>query len=105
MNASTELSRKVNRAYDKLSLIGSGLSVLQRLAAWLLEMQDNCSPCRDAVKLSLTHEQIAQLLGASRESVTRGLSHLKRLGVVEIRGIHLYVRDRTYLRSLVHASK
>ncbi len=101
MNAGTELSHKVNRAYDKIRLIGSGLSVGQRLAAWLLHLQKGHSDGRDLVTVALTHERVAQLLGVSRESITRALSNLKRRGVVEVRGIHLYVRDSNYLRSLL----
>jgi CRP/FNR family transcriptional regulator len=105
MNAGTELSRKVNRAYDKIRLIGSGLSVRQRLATWLLHMQENHRDGSDLVTIVLTHERIAQLLGVSRESITRALSHLKKRGVVEVRGIHFYIRDRNYLRSLLQATE
>ncbi len=101
MNTGRELSRNINRAYDKIRLIGAGLSVPQRLAAWLLHMQQNHSEGGDLITLAHTHERIAQLLGASRESITRALSDLRRRGVVEIRGIHLYVRDRNYLCSLL----
>jgi CRP-like cAMP-binding protein len=100
-NAGTELSRKVNRAYDKIRLIGCGLSVSQRLASWLLHMQEASSSRGDFVTIRLAHEQIAQLLGVSRESVTRALSNFRKRGAVEIRGIHFYVRDGDYLRSLV----
>jgi CRP/FNR family transcriptional regulator len=103
LNAGAELSRKVNRAYDKIRLVGSGFSVPQRLAAWLLDLQEKCSHGRESLTLSLTHEQIGQLLGASRESITRTLSSFKRLGVLEMRGIRLYLRDRDYLHSLLHA--
>jgi CRP-like cAMP-binding protein len=105
INAGTELSRKVNRAYDKIRLIGSGLSVRQRLAAWLLHMQETHADRCNLVTIVLTHGRIAQLLGVSRESVTRAISNLRRRGVVEVRGIHFYVHDRNYLRSLLHPSK
>ncbi len=101
INAGTELSRKVNRAYDKIRLIGSGLSVLQRLAAWLLHMQESHSDRSGLVTIALTHERIAQLVGVSRESITRALSNLRKRGVLEVRGIHFHVRDSNYLRSLV----
>lgn len=101
INTATALSRKVSRAYEKIRLIGSGFSVPQRLAAWLLDLQRKCQDEQASIKVSLTHEQIAQLLGASRESITRALSHFRRLGVVEVRGIHFYMRDRNYLRSLL----
>ncbi|HTU47267.1 MAG TPA: Crp/Fnr family transcriptional regulator [Bryobacteraceae bacterium] len=103
MNAGAELSRKVNRAYDKIRLIGSGLSVPQRLASWLLHMQEAGSGREEFITVRLAHERIAQLLGVSRESVTRALSNLRKHGAVEVRGIHFYVRDRDYLRSLVQA--
>jgi len=105
INVGTELSRKVNRAYDKIRLIGTGLSVRQRLAAWLLQMLENHSDGRGFVTVVLTHERIAQLLGVSRESITRALSNLRRRGVVEVRGIHFYVRDSNYLRSLLHMTE
>lgn len=101
LNVGAALSRNVNRAYEKIRLIGSGLSVPERLAAWLLRLQDSRPDKSACVKITLTHERIAQVLGASRESVTRALSHLKKLGVVEVRGIHFYVRDRDYLSSLL----
>ena len=103
MNANKELSRKVERAYDKVRLIGSGFSVNQRLAAWLLHIQESGSGPDNPITLVLTQERIAQLLGVSRESITRALSNLKGRGVIESRGIHVYIRDGNYLRSLLRA--
>ena len=62
MNAGTELSRKLNRAYEKIRLVGSGFSVRQRLAAWLLQVQDDQSKRGNLVSIAPTHERIAQLL-------------------------------------------
>ncbi|HEX4230535.1 MAG TPA: Crp/Fnr family transcriptional regulator [Bryobacteraceae bacterium] len=101
INAGTQLSHKVNRAYDKIRMIGPGLSVAQRLAGWLLRMQGNQSQQGGPITIALTHERIAQLLGISRESVTRSLSDLRRRGALEIRGIQYYIRDAEYLRSLI----
>jgi CRP-like cAMP-binding protein len=103
--ASEELSRKVNRAYDTIRLVGSGLSVPQRLAGWLLRMQDRHPDQPGRVTIALTHERISQLLGASRESVTRALSQFKRHGAVEVRGIHVYLLDHRYLKSLSYSSE
>jgi CRP/FNR family transcriptional regulator, cyclic AMP receptor protein len=105
LNAGAELSRKMNRAYDKIRLVGAGLSVRQRLAAWLLSLQENYSNRDDLITVALTHEQIAQILGVSRESVTRGLSELKKRKIVEVRGIHVHVRDRNRLHSIAFASR
>jgi CRP/FNR family transcriptional regulator len=51
--------------------------------------------------LALTHEDIAQLLGTSRETVSRALSDLKRKKVAELRGATLVVHDRTALAKLI----
>lgn len=101
LNASAELSRKVNRAYDKIRLIGAGFSVRQRLAAWLLRLQNNSRNRNDLVRVTLTHERIAQLLGVSRESVTRALSGLRKQGIIDVHGIQLRVCDRKGLESIV----
>lgn len=101
INAGIQLSHKLNRAYDKIRMIGSGLSVAQRLAAWLLRMQGSQSCRLRPITIALTHERIAQLLGASRESVTRSLSDLRRRGALEVRGIQYYLHDPDHLRSLL----
>jgi CRP/FNR family transcriptional regulator len=101
INAGTQLSHKVTRAYDKIRMIGSGLSVAQRLAGWLLRIQGNQSHRGGPLTITLTHERIAQLLGVSRESVTRALSDLRKRGALEVRGIKYYVHDPEYLRSLI----
>ncbi len=98
-NINLELSHKVNRAYDKIRLVGSGLSVSQRLAAWLLQMQAEHADDEGRIRITLTHEQMAQLLGVTRESITRALSKFKRDGVIVVRGIHYYLRDTNFLRA------
>ena len=55
------------------------------------------------VKVSLTHEEIAQLIGTSRESVTRTLGELKRQHILELSGSTLTVRNKTALEGLVMA--
>src|SRR5215212_2915724 len=40
-----------------------------------------------------THRQLATMIGASRESVTRAFTKLRRGGVVELRRRRIYVKD------------
>jgi len=49
----------------------------------------------------LTHEQIAQLLGTSRETITRLLAEFKRNQVIKLRGSFLVVRNKSGLQSLI----
>jgi CRP/FNR family transcriptional regulator, cyclic AMP receptor protein len=52
------------------------------------------------MKVTLTHEEIAQLIGSSRETVTRALSGLRKRGVLQLRGSSLTVRDMPALEAL-----
>jgi len=52
------------------------------------------------VKLSLTHEEIAQLIGCSRESVSRSLGEFKKQRLLELNGSTLLVRNKAALESL-----
>jgi CRP/FNR family transcriptional regulator len=40
-----------------------------------------------------THRQLATMIGASRESVTRAFTRLRRAGAVELRRRRIYVKD------------
>ena len=48
----------------------------------------------------MTHEEMAQRIGASRETVTRLLSDLKKKQLIRLEGATLVIRDRTALEAL-----
>ena len=50
-------------------------------------------------RMALTHEQIAEFVGAARESITRALITFKRLGLIEIRGSMVRIPSTTALRN------
>jgi CRP/FNR family cyclic AMP-dependent transcriptional regulator len=45
-----------------------------------------------------THQQLASMIGAQREAVTRAFSELQEVGAVELRSRHVYVTDFDALR-------
>jgi CRP/FNR family transcriptional regulator len=49
----------------------------------------------------LTHEEIAQMIGASRETVTRLFSDFKKKELLQIRGSTLVIRDRAGLEKIL----
>jgi CRP/FNR family transcriptional regulator len=53
--------------------------------------------------LTLTHEEIAERIGASRETVTRVLATFRRKKLVETRGSSLVVTNRAGLEKLSQA--
>jgi CRP/FNR family transcriptional regulator len=55
------------------------------------------------VKLALTHEEIAQIIGTSRETVTRVLADFRKRQVAVLKGSTLTIRNKSVLEKLVGA--
>ena len=56
------------------------------------------------LQILLTQEEIAQIIGASRETVTRLFSALKREKIIGFRGNAMLIRDSIALASLAQVS-
>jgi CRP/FNR family transcriptional regulator len=100
-----ELSRHVSMACHQLRTVGLSASAPEKLARLLLEWsnveQQNGSCAR--VRFSLTHEEIGEFIGASRETVTRTLSTFKHRRLVSFRGSMLEIPSRTALATFAGA--
>ena len=53
------------------------------------------------IKVSLTHEEIAQLIGTSRETVTRVLSEFRDKKLARLRGSTLMILDKPGMERLI----
>ncbi len=99
VHAARELSEAQLRACNEVRLIGLAQSVPQKLAGLLLQWDEkNPESKRGTVKLSLTHEEVGQLLGTSRETVTRALTELKKKKIIDIRGVNVHILSAEKLR-------
>jgi CRP/FNR family cyclic AMP-dependent transcriptional regulator len=96
-----EVSRSYNLACEQLRMVGLSTSVPERLACLLLRWsesgQKHESPSR--CRLSLTHEEIGEFIGASRETVTRTLSVFKNRQLVAQHGCTITIPSRMALES------
>jgi CRP/FNR family transcriptional regulator len=54
------------------------------------------------VKLRLTHEEIAQMIGTSRETVTRLFAELKKRQILQSKGSTMVIRNTAALRELAN---
>lgn len=97
---SMELARTVHCACATLRIVGLSSCVRKRLALQLLEWGERGRKSGDQTQfcMAMTHAQIAEFIGAVRESVTRGLLNFKRSGLVEIRGCMLKIPSTAALR-------
>jgi CRP/FNR family transcriptional regulator, cyclic AMP receptor protein len=72
-----------------------------KLAKLLLSWTNGHNGDREVrVRTVLTHEEMAQMIGASRETVTRVLSDLKKRQLIRLEGSTLVIRDRIGLEQL-----
>jgi CRP/FNR family transcriptional regulator len=53
------------------------------------------------MKLGLTHEEMAQMIGTSRETVTRLMAGFKKQRLIEQAGATLVIPNRMALESLI----
>jgi CRP/FNR family transcriptional regulator len=99
------LSYEYNSTCRELRSLILSESASERLARLLLGWLDTKGGTRHRgqMKLTLTHEEIAQMIGTSRETVTRLFTEFKRKQFVERRGSTLVVRNRGGLQSLIAA--
>ena len=85
--------------------LGLSHSVSEKLARLLLEWASDGDLTKEGIriKISLTHEEIAQLIGTSRETVTRVLSEFRHKKLAHLRGSTLLILDKASLQRLVEA--
>ncbi len=77
-------------------------SVKDRVAITLLDESQRQSQFGGSLnELRLTQQELAGLVGASRESVSRTLSKMEDEGIVETRRGRILIRDRQKLQALV----
>ncbi|HWJ45953.1 MAG: Crp/Fnr family transcriptional regulator [Gemmatimonadaceae bacterium] len=90
----TELSRRLRRADVKIG----GLVLLDvpgRIARLLLDLADESGS--DAIEKPLTHQTIAQMIGASRETVSRAMKEFQDAGLITVERRRISVGDRDAL--------
>lgn len=99
-----ELSRQMTLTCDQLRTLALSSSAPEKLARLLLEWSeaDQVNGC-GRVRFSLTHEEIGEFIGASRETVTRALSSFKHRRLVSFRGSMLEIPNRMALAAYAGA--
>jgi CRP/FNR family transcriptional regulator len=103
LRAVQQISHDCRQAYDVVRSIGLSHSVSGRVAKFLLASVTGEAATNGVVRISLglTHEDIAQLTGTSRETITRILSELRKSDIVELKGSTLIIHNKPALERLV----
>jgi CRP/FNR family cyclic AMP-dependent transcriptional regulator len=92
-HATQHLARDCSDSYGVARTIGLSHSVSERFARFLLETASDGKVSNGSVRvrLAMTHEEISQLIGTSRETITRLLSEFRRNDLAELKGSMLII--------------
>lgn len=95
------LSRDYQSAYRDIHDLVLTRSSAGKLARLLLsQTPEEETENESRIQSGMTHEEMAQRIGASRETVTRLLSHLRKKQLIRLDGATLVIRDRNGLEAL-----
>ena len=104
LRAAEHLSNNYHDAFDQVRSLGLSHSASEKLAKLMLAWCAKGGKDTDKginVKLTLTHEEIAQIIGSSRETVTRLLADFKAKQIIYVKGSTLIIRDKAALVAIV----
>jgi len=106
LRVAEQLSRNYYTAYEEIRTLGLATSPSEKFAKLLLSWTPK-STNGDAngmqVKLTLTHEEIAEIIGTTRETVSRLFSEFKRKQLLQLKGSTLIIRNRPALEKIVQS--
>src|ERR1700682_4361318 len=91
--------------HQEIKYLGLTGSAAQKLARFLLDRSGSEGQHGGAVRLTLTltHQEIAEIIGASRETVTRLFATFKKKQLIQVHGSALTIKSRTGLEKVVEA--
>jgi CRP/FNR family transcriptional regulator len=100
-----QLSRNYYSAFEEVRMLGLATSPSEKLAklllSWSAEVVKPASPSH--IKMTLTHEEIAEMIGTTRETVSRLFSEFKRKQLLELKGATLIIRNKPALEKMVNS--
>ena len=97
-----QLTALYSGACEQLRTVGLSTSAPEKLARLLLEWSADGKKTKDGtqLKLPLTHEEIAEFVGTTRETVTRTLGEFKSKNLVTPHGSTLLISNLAALEAI-----
>ncbi|HUA14651.1 MAG TPA: Crp/Fnr family transcriptional regulator [Verrucomicrobiae bacterium] len=105
LRVAQQLSRNYFTAYEEIRTLGLAASPSEKFAKLLLSWSTR-TPQNDGsaqLKLTLTHEEIGEIIGTTRETVSRLFSEFRRKQLVQLKGATLVIRSRPALEEIVQS--
>jgi CRP/FNR family transcriptional regulator len=104
MNTAHALSEKYEAAQREIRSLGLAQTTSEKLAKLILDWCRGGEVTANGTRLQvlLTHEEIAQMIGTTRETVTRLLSEFKRKKLIQVKGASFFVLAKEQMQSMVN---
>ena len=99
--------RQYSELVDHTRIIALSESALEKLARLIMRWSHDFGERTEEgirLRILLTQEEIAQIIGASRETVTRLFSALKRDGIIRVKRDVMWIRDSPALAYIAQLS-
>ncbi|MES2393894.1 MAG: Crp/Fnr family transcriptional regulator [Acidobacteriota bacterium] len=96
------LSEEYKYTFFDARRLALSASAVARLAGVLLELGRNSDPPSKVMQftMAMTHDDLADLAGTSRETISRAMGELRRMGLIEVHGSTVRVTDSARLMDL-----
>ena len=103
MHTAQQLSEKYQSAQQEIRSLGLAQTTSEKLAKLILNWSAQGEETAEGTRLQvlLTHEEIAQMIGTTRETVTRLLSDFKRKKYISVKGSNLFIIGKQAMEALV----
>lgn len=105
LHTAQQLSEKYHYAQREIRSLGLSQNTSEKLARLFLDWSKRSgeeTPKGTRLTVLLTHEEIAQMIGTTRETVTRLLSDFKRKKIIDVKGSNLFVQKPAALEAMVN---
>ncbi|MDP9191421.1 MAG: Crp/Fnr family transcriptional regulator [Acidobacteriota bacterium] len=103
MHTAEQLSQKYESAQREIRTLGLSQTTSEKLAKLLLDWSASGEETPQGMRLQvlLTHEEIGQMIGTTRETVTRLLSDFKRKKLISVKGSSLFLLAKQQMMDMV----
>ena len=97
-----QLNSQYSNACEQLRTVGLSTTANEKMARLLLHWvsEENQTSEAAQIRMPLTHEQIGEFVGATRETVTRTLSDFKNKHLVVLKGATMMIPNRAALQAI-----
>jgi CRP/FNR family cyclic AMP-dependent transcriptional regulator len=106
MHTAQQLSEKYQSAQREIRSLGLSHTTAEKLARLLLDWcarNGEQTPKGTRLTVLLTHEEVAQMIGTTRETVTRIFGDFKKRHIIEVKGSSVFILAKPKLEAMIGA--